>query len=92
MLFTGAAPPIRAALCNPLSLGRRRLDWLLSDFVISLIYFGWRDTPAVCVCVCVCGADAGPNMEAQRDPPRQGQPGASVGGRDNVRQACSVEC
>lgn len=44
------------------------------------------------MCVCVCGADGGPNMEAQLDPPQQGQLGASVGGRDNVRQACRVEC
>lgn len=39
----------------------------------------------------VCGADAGLNMEAQLDSPEQGQPGASVGGRDNVRQACIVK-
>lgn len=28
------------------------------------------------------------NMETQLDPPQQGQLGASVGGRDIVRQAC----
>lgn len=38
----------------------------------------------------VCGADAGLNMEAQLDSPQEGQLGTSVGGRVNVRQACTV--
>lgn len=38
-----------------------------------------------------CDADAGLNMEAQLDSSQQGQLGASVGGRDNARQACIVK-
>ena len=58
----------------------------MSDFV-HLDSFLSADASAVSV----CGADAGLNMEAQLDSPQQGQLGASVGGRDNVRQACIVK-
>lgn len=81
MPYTVGAPAIKPSLCTPVSLGRRRLWFYHLDSFMS------ADAPAVSL----CGADAGRNMEAQLDSPQQGHLGASVGGRNNARQAFIVK-